>query len=818
MVSSLAASASLYKCIFPCGEGFSLISASEHPSVYCHRFVDDGGKSTSPFEALAGMEDVGQRIDETGVDDEHRTAARAFGWIVKSVPGRTESKLAAKRLAELRAKSLPRLQADEPRRLADEVDAKSREAEVSVLEVATALHQLADALYLVDPNATPTRGQGGAPTQTPIDILLKPRGHDFDAQNFWGGDSEVVINDFGYSTGWLDATNKLIYHGSKGVDGKTTYADAPPNAVALKERLLASVKGIRGSGVNERMLPVALVDCALRLVGLALGTTTQRIKRANGKRGDVYLSASVVELSVEGDPDEKEPTFLGLSLADAHAVKCYEFDGIGKVRSDQYKSSVRAARTESQRRRGEWSGAGGQPDLVLTPVPMGTRGKETVFDPEARRYEEYDATALLSVVNDYRTDMSGRNECIKELDAAIRAEDGAHPDSGRSHQLQSWRRALWGAKDEHAAFEALLELPLGENGMRGQWVVYIKDGMGRRYAHAEATAQRCGAQMVTRLDTADGLDTHLTAHPRAIVDTPGHVKLSVCFQTMFRTMRPVLAGASLCDGDMVKACTAIAVDNAARLRFPAERVSQIEDYRSNGAQWLDDIATFHALATVLGSADAAKDASKALMSAMLFGDNAEGSYAHWKKEHSVVANAGLPLTGSPLEKLGEFNRQALGLRKYVFKHLNLKRKFEIERDKLRREREDWIRTDGGDPAREINRSLFASWLFEGEDAVLMIVGHELVRLGWEVVALIFDGLMVKHRPDVRLDVGTDAALRKVEAVLSEEGWPSVKLVEKPLYGCQNGPLERLEAARAAALRAPASPPSSGRAAPARHAS
>ena len=34
-------------------------------------------------------------------------------------------------------------------------------------------------------------------------------------------------------------------------------------------------------------------------------------------------------------------------------------------------------------------------------------------------------------------------------------------------------------------------------------------------------------------------------------------------------------------------------------------------------------------------------------------------------------------------------------------------------------------------------------------------------------------------------------------MLAEEGWPSVKLAEKPFYGEQDAPLERVEAARAA---------------------
>ena len=112
------------------------------------RFQDDKLEPLDAFEALARMKDVGKRLDETGVAEKHRVAARAFDWIVKSGPGRTEAKLAARRLAELRAKPFERLEADEGVRQSEEVDAKAREAEVTVAEVATALRGLADAFIL----------------------------------------------------------------------------------------------------------------------------------------------------------------------------------------------------------------------------------------------------------------------------------------------------------------------------------------------------------------------------------------------------------------------------------------------------------------------------------------------------------------------------------------------------------------------------------------------------------------------------------------------------------------------------------------------
>lgn len=77
--------------------------------------------------------------------------------------------------------------------------------------------------------------------------------------------------------------------------------------------------------------------------------------------------------------------------------------------------------------------------------------------------------------------------------------------------------------------------------------------------------------------------------------------------------------------------------------------------------------------------------------------------------------------------------------------------------------------------------------------MLSLIGTQLVRLGWRVRALVFDGLMVEHRPPdsaARLQ----ADLRKVEAALCDEGL-AIGLAEKPLYGRQGAEVETVRAAR-----------------------
>ena len=110
-------------------------------------------------------------------------------------------------------------------------------------------------------------------------------------------------------------------------------------------------------------------------------------------------------------------------------------------------------------------------------------------------------------------------------------------------------------------------------------------------------------------------------------------------------------------------------------------------------------------------------------------------------------------------------------------------KAELERDR-----------PNDDEAR-IARSLWAIWLQNEENKVLVLMAKRLRMLGWHAMAKIFDGLLVERRSnteDPRVQQGLldtpelRRALDNVQGWLREEHDWDVKLDEKPLHGwCRN---------------------------------
>jgi hypothetical protein len=250
------------------------------------------------------------------------------------------------------------------------------------------------------------------------------------------------------------------------------------------------------------------------------------------------------------------------------------------------------------------------------------------------------------------------------------------------------------------------------------------------------------------------------------------VNRTVAYQPMLRDLRAPLGGARLFDADMVKACPSIAWSRACQWGYPEERMARVAEYAYDGASWLAAMMEHHACS---------KEAAKALMQAALFGDDIDASFARWRREHAEAR-------GALMEKVRAFHVQMLAFRDWAFLELPLV--FKTPRERLSERQPQW--TTG-----KLNRSLFASWLFDGEDEVLVLIGKALVRYGWAVVALIFDGLLVGEGSvtDVTKE-RLQADLRRVESELELEGW-HVALDVKPLHGEQDAPVLTIEEARAA---------------------
>ena len=77
----------------------------------------------------------------------------------------------------------------------------------------------------------------------------------------------------------------------------------------------------------------------------------------------------------------------------------------------------------------------------------------------------------------------------------------------------------------------------------------------------------------------------------------------------------------------------------------------------------------------------------------------------------------------------------------------------------------------------IDRSIFALCVFELEDMILAKIDEHLRSTGWNVGSLVFDGLLVEHRPGVDLAEALRGAEKAVMTTLAY----NIKLVEKPLF-------------------------------------
>ena len=112
----------------------------------------------------------------------------------------------------------------------------------------------------------------------------------------------------------------------------------------------------------------------------------------------------------------------------------------------------------------------------------------------------------------------------------------------------------------------------------------------------------------------------------------------------------------------------------------------------------------------------------------------------------------------------------------------------MERGRLQREKLK--------PRWQHDASLWSTCIVQAsENEVLGIIERGLFRLGWDVWALIFDGLMAAPSAD-----GTEPDLKKAMAAAQEAcrraGW-KVVLAEKPLHGLQDETPKTIAKAREA---------------------
>ena len=210
------------------------------------------------------------------------------------------------------------------------------------------------------------------------------------------------------------------------------------------------------------------------------------------------------------------------------------------------------------------------------------------------------------------------------------------------------------------------------------------------------------------------------------------------------------------------------------------------DYVENRAAYLDEICELHGC-----------DASVAKRLPNVVGNG--GSWGTWLRDNDLKppAERSKAFEGKkckallPPEKCrhGEPNatRELAAIRAELFEHPRFKPMVEAERERLVRE--------GRKPQRKHDTSLWSRIMQTSEDEVLSIIDRALFDLGWDVWALVFDGLIAAPsaecaEPDVH------KALAAAQAACVSAGW-KVVLALKPLHGLQDEEPKTITRARAA---------------------
>lgn len=148
-----------------------------------------------------------------------------------------------------------------------------------------------------------------------------------------------------------------------------------------------------------------------------------------------------------------------------------------------------------------------------------------------------------------------------------------------------------------------------------------------------------------------------------------------------------------------------------------------------------------------------------------------GGYRTWLEQNNLTF---IPRSQwyQPILKLQE---ELLTLRKVLFLHPRFKAMVDTERERHQREK---IKSEFS-----IDASLMSRITQTCENEVLSIIDRVFFDLGWDTLALIFDGLVVEpaegctsHR---QLD-GGDGAMAKAEAACKSRGW-DIKLAIKKLH-------------------------------------
>ena len=176
-----------------------------------------------------------------------------------------------------------------------------------------------------------------------------------------------------------------------------------------------------------------------------------------------------------------------------------------------------------------------------------------------------------------------------------------------------------------------------------------------------------------------------------------------------------------------------------------------------------------------------KDAAKRLPNRLTYG----GDYRAW------LSDNGLPERANKVRKVVLLQEELRRLRSRLFAHPRHKAYATAEHVRIAREK--------GKTGDALDRSILSSIITRAENQMLQVVARSFFYAGWDILALIFDGLIAAPttgREEEPLALA-DALSKANEACRIIPGLQHVKLAEKPLHGLQDVPIKTIRAARAA---------------------
>jgi hypothetical protein len=248
-----------------------------------------------------------------------------------------------------------------------------------------------------------------------------------------------------------------------------------------------------------------------------------------------------------------------------------------------------------------------------------------------------------------------------------------------------------------------------------------------------------------------------------------HRPRSITLQGTYNDLRPVLVGRTAYDIDCENG------DFRLIASFPAKHgtttpTPRVRDYVCHRDVWLDAIQGIHGVD---------KATAKRLPNIVSNG----GGYRTWLEQND------LPFVprNQWYKPVLELQKELLTLRQELFAHPKFKAMVDAERDRLRREGE---KTEFG-----IEASLMSRIVQTCENEVLGIVDRVFFDLGWDTLALVFDGLIVEPAEGCRPLALADV-LAKAKEACKARGW-DIELADKPLHGLQEGTPRSVTAARTA---------------------